>query len=344
MYDLLVFIGRFQPFHDEHKRVVDIALSKAKNVLVLVGSSQRARTPKNPFTYNERSSMILESYEPGTPVWTDGLRDFPYDDDLWADQVREKIKFIALDIVNEGGFHNHGIADMKIGIIGAKKDETSFYLDMFPEFPLEEVELTRYMNATDIRYNYLWHGMCDYKDVPYGSYHEMLDFVKTEKYRNLREWQREIDFYQESWSAAPYPVKHVTADAIVEYKDRILLVKRGKHPGKDLWAVPGGHVNVGERTQNAGLRELREETLIPLTDKELRDRIKGSHVFDDPSRSTIGHVITHAIHIDLSDLENEPMVTGTDDAVEAMWAFKDTITEDMFFDDHWHMIQHFIGN
>lgn len=36
MIDLLVFIGRFQPFHNEHKRVIDVALEKAKHVLVLV--------------------------------------------------------------------------------------------------------------------------------------------------------------------------------------------------------------------------------------------------------------------------------------------------------------------
>lgn len=345
MYDLLVFIGRFQPFHNEHKRVIDIALSKAKNVLVLVGSSYRARTPKNPFTYDERSDTILESYAVGTNLWTDGLHDFPYDDDKWADQVRDRIKEVALEIVNEGGFRNHGIADLKIGIIGAKKDDTSFYLDMFPEYPLEEVELTHAIHATDIREAYFRDrsGIGAISLVPEKTYFTLLDFSHTKEFKNLCKWQKEIDDYKKLWASAPYPVKLVTADAIVEYKDRILLVRRGKHPGKGLWAVPGGHVNLGERTEKAALRELREETIIGLTDAELRSRIKGRNVFDDPARSTIGHVITHAVHIDLSDLPEQPLVVGNDDAEEAVWALKDRITEDMFYDDHWHMIRHFIS-
>ena len=342
MYDLLVFIGRFQPFHREHKRVVDIALTKAHNVLVLVGSSNRARSPKNPFTYLERSDMILNAFEPGTSLYTDSIRDFPYDDDKWANQVRECIKFVALDIVNEGGFHNHGVADAKIGIIGAKKDDTSFYLDMFPEFPLEEVGLDHAIHATDIRHGYFTGGIWD--DVPESAYKFMVNFERTEEFANLVNWQAEVDEYKKLWASAPYPVKQVTADAIVKYRDRVLLVKRAKDPGFGQWAVPGGHVNVGERVEVAALRELREETLIPLTDAELRSRIEGKQVFDDPGRSTIGHVITHAVLIDLSDLEEQPEVIGADDAYAAIWARLDRITEDMFYDDHWHMIQHFLGS
>jgi len=51
-FDLLVFVGRFQPFHKEHKRVIDIALEKSRHVLILVGSAGKARTIRNPFTYD----------------------------------------------------------------------------------------------------------------------------------------------------------------------------------------------------------------------------------------------------------------------------------------------------
>ena len=37
MFDALVFIGRFQPFHNGHKAVVEAALEKAKEVIVVVG-------------------------------------------------------------------------------------------------------------------------------------------------------------------------------------------------------------------------------------------------------------------------------------------------------------------
>ena len=58
MYDALVFIGRFQPFHKGHESVVKEALKQAKEVIVVVGSSFEARTLRNPFTFEERKSMI----------------------------------------------------------------------------------------------------------------------------------------------------------------------------------------------------------------------------------------------------------------------------------------------
>jgi 8-oxo-dGTP diphosphatase len=40
----------------------------------------------------------------------------------------------------------------------------------------------------------------------------------------------------------------------------VLLIKRGKEPGKGKWAFPGGKVLWGEAAQQAALRELTEET------------------------------------------------------------------------------------
>ena len=41
---------------------------------------------------------------------------------------------------------------------------------------------------------------------------------------------------------------------------RILLVKRGREPGKGSWAPPSGFVEAGETPEEACLRELKEET------------------------------------------------------------------------------------
>ena len=43
-------------------------------------------------------------------------------------------------------------------------------------------------------------------------------------------------------------------------RGRLLLVRRGRPPGRGLWAVPGGRVEAGETSLEAVVREVREET------------------------------------------------------------------------------------
>jgi 8-oxo-dGTP diphosphatase len=41
---------------------------------------------------------------------------------------------------------------------------------------------------------------------------------------------------------------------------RVLLTQRAKPPFQDKWSLPGGHVEAGERLEEAAMRELSEET------------------------------------------------------------------------------------
>jgi len=41
---------------------------------------------------------------------------------------------------------------------------------------------------------------------------------------------------------------------------KVLLVQRGRDPGRGLWAVPGGKIRHGEPMREAARRELLEET------------------------------------------------------------------------------------
>jgi len=51
------------------------------------------------------------------------------------------------------------------------------------------------------------------------------------------------------------------AVAALAVKDgKILLVKRRYPPSAGRWSLPGGHVELGERLEEAVLRELKEET------------------------------------------------------------------------------------
>lgn len=53
-----LFLGRFQPFHNGHLRVVREASEEYDEVVVVIGSKQYSRTQDNPFTYKERFEMI----------------------------------------------------------------------------------------------------------------------------------------------------------------------------------------------------------------------------------------------------------------------------------------------
>ena len=52
----------------------------------------------------------------------------------------------------------------------------------------------------------------------------------------------------------------LAALAVVIRDDHVLLVRRRNEPDAGLWGFPGGHVELGEPTLDAAVRELHEET------------------------------------------------------------------------------------
>ena len=345
-FDLLVFVGRFQPFHNEHKRIIDIALEKSKNVLVLVGSAGKARTIRNPFTFEERGDMIRGSFDTSDQLnlIIKPLYDKTYNDAAWINQVQSIVKDTALDVANDGNsFRASGYNDIKVGLIGASKDNTSYYLKMFPQFKSVNVEIENDIHATTIREKYLDTSLLRPDKVPDSVTKFLVEFAGTKEYSQLNSELKFVRAYKKQWEAAPYPVKHATVDAVVEQSGHILLVKRKAEPGKGLWALPGGHLNEYEKQLDGAIRELREETKIKVPEAVLRGSIRDHETFDDPYRSTLGRVITKAYHFKLADDVTLPKVKGADDAEKAKWVPISELREEDFFDDHYFIIQYFLG-
>lgn len=347
-FDLLVFVGRFQPFHNEHKRIIDIALQKSRNVLVLVGSAGKARTIRNPFTFYERRDMIQGAYtnaieETLAPanfvsnrLIIKPLYDKTYNEAAWIKQVQDIVKDTVLEIRSTFDLRPN------VGLIGASKDNTSYYLKMFPQYKSVNVDIQADVHATGIREDYLDTGRIS-DDCPKSVFEFLMKFRHEDAYEQLA---RELNFvrdYQKQWEVSPYPVKHATVDAVVEQSGHILLVKRRSEPGKGLWALPGGHLNEYERQLDGAIRELREETKIKVPEAVLRGSIRDHETFDDPYRSTLGRVITKAYHFKLADDVTLPKVKGADDAEKAKWVPIGDLREEDFFDDHFHIIQYFLG-
>ncbi|KZC79458.1 adenylyltransferase/cytidyltransferase family protein [Sphingobium yanoikuyae] len=57
-----VFIGRFQPMNIGHEHVIARALENAERLIVLVGSANVARDPRNPFSFAEREAMLGSTF------------------------------------------------------------------------------------------------------------------------------------------------------------------------------------------------------------------------------------------------------------------------------------------
>jgi 8-oxo-dGTP diphosphatase len=63
-----------------------------------------------------------------------------------------------------------------------------------------------------------------------------------------------------------YPRPAVTTDCLIFYglseDQEVLLIQRKKEPFQDMWALPGGFVEIDEDLPIAAARELEEETNI----------------------------------------------------------------------------------
>ena len=98
----------------------------------------------------------------------------------------------------------------------------------------------------------------------------------------------------------------VAVGAVVFKEECVLLVRRGQPPAEDLWAIPGGSVEIAER-------EILEETGIQI------QAAKPIYTFDVIDRDAAGNVRFHYVIVDLAAdyVMGEP-VPG-DDALEARW-------------------------
>lgn len=56
-----LIIGRFQPFHFGHLRLIEFAAKEVDSLIIGIGSSQESNTKENPFSAEERRRMIENS-------------------------------------------------------------------------------------------------------------------------------------------------------------------------------------------------------------------------------------------------------------------------------------------
>jgi bifunctional NMN adenylyltransferase/nudix hydrolase len=353
-YTHCVLIGRFEPFHNEHLKLLKHSLKIAELVIIVLGSNRCAPNFRNPWSVNEREEMIY-AVTPDTDkdrIRFVHARDHTYNDGQWLTEVQQKVNQVTthdfLRLSNKKP-NERGHAP-KICLNGNFKDDTSYYLNMFPQWDfIGNYGLKNdFGGATMIREGYFSNDPKNIewmKHIPSTTMDFLEKFKKTDTFWDMHyEWQYLKD-YRKSWENVPFPPIFVTTDAVVIKSGHVLIVKRGHNPGAGLLALPGGFLNTNERIEDCVLRELKEETKIMVPKLNLRNAIRESKVFDHPKRSLRGRTITHAFYIKLNDQGALPEVVGSDDAKEAFWLpINDVfLNENRFFEDHIHIINHFIS-
>jgi bifunctional NMN adenylyltransferase/nudix hydrolase len=272
--------------------------------------------------------------------------DYFYNDNMWITSVQEKM--------NEA---THG--SKNISLFGTQKDSSSFYLDLFPQWKRELVKYEAGIDATSIRDLYFTLNLRDITRFVHPNVYEKLRndmminaVTPRDSFMDLKNEYEYIENYKAQWKGAPFPPTFTTADAVVVQSGHVLVVRRRSYPGKGLIALPGGFLEtqgkngkpIDRSLEQCALRELREETRIKMTKQELKAAIVDDKVFDHPERSLRGRTITHAFCMSLGH-GSLAKVQGEDDADKAWWmSLREVMTsEEKFFEDHFHIINHFVN-
>ena len=84
-----------------------------------------------------------------------------------------------------------------------------------------------------------------------------------------------------------YKIPSLTVDIFIYNENHeFILIKRKNDPFKDHWALPGGFVDYGEKTEDAAIREAKEETSIDI------ESVKLFNVYSDPNRDPRRHTVS----------------------------------------------------
>ncbi len=83
-----LFIGRFQPLHWGHVKVIEWLLTQHKEVVVAIGSADKAMTIDNPFSVGERLEMFRRHFGENCRLIYCAIPDTGGQSTIWAAHLR----------------------------------------------------------------------------------------------------------------------------------------------------------------------------------------------------------------------------------------------------------------
>lgn len=362
--NVYVYIGRFQPAHRGHEAVLEHAIQQADRVIVLVGSAEQARSPKNPFTFTERAKVLdgittrlaQDEWAKGRRVNIDILpvHDFVYNNQKWLMEVQEQVRSCT--------------KSENITLTGCRKDgdDSTFYLEFFPQWKQDFITEAIYhnvdkdgnilgvagsVNATQLRNQFFSTKNIPDTDLLTPETVEFLEKFSTAHEEEFNYLVKEHAFNQKYKSdmkkQLPYDsIPFLTGDSLVVCAGHILVGVRRSEPGKGQYCLPGGFFDAWKDKDqvDTAIRELREETKIDVPEKKLRGSIERVDEFGDFDRDPRWRVITKCVYIKLEGTKL-PKVKGSDDLKGCFWMPMTEIAKnrDKFFVDHVSIIDTFLG-
>jgi len=331
-----VFIGRFQPVHNIHSKIINYSLSKYDKTVIIIGSSEASFSLRNPFSDDFRKHMITGCIEDkrASTFSIRFLKDSNYNFNQWLKDVHNIVEDEKLTKNDE------------IFLIGHYKDSGSYWLNHFPQWNLDKIDFEDKLSSTQIRENLFSWCPTDWKDYVPESTIKVINDWKSSRNDLFELAKNELQFitdYKNKWSNAPFPPTFVTVDSIVLCKGHVVIIKRGRNPGKGQYAMPGGFINQNESLKDAAIRELKEETKIDVAKPILENSLKQVKVFDYPYRDPRGRIITHVHQFELN-LKELPNIKAADDANDVKWmSFGDIdLGYSHFYSDHYQIIKNIL--
>lgn len=212
-YDLIVFIGRFQPFHKGHYQVAKEAIAQTDSFLIVLGGKDSPRDSKNPYTVEERKKIIQASFT------EEELLPFGHIEAI-CDYADDAVWMTALEnIINTACSKSNA----KIAIIGHEKDASSYYLRQCAEkWHVILPDNMLIMSASDIRDNIyssisvvdqMVNSMAAYYAEEYIRFHKLV----------LKQEHNDIIELDQFRSKCKFPIEYTTVAAIVKYNDFYLV-------------------------------------------------------------------------------------------------------------------------
>lgn len=310
-----VFIGRFQPCHEGHIHALGVAASQVGTLIILVGSANKARSIKNPWTYTERVQMLRKKLRTAGVDNVDFLpiNDYPYNDEQWISDVKVTVRSRTI---------------WEPVLFGHSKEGNN-YLKWFPEWEFQEIQSVYRINATQVRENMF----ADSDPEMPATVHDDWKFYQNEK---------------KIFANYPFPetLNFNCSDAVLVCQGKVLLIERKHAPGRGAWALPGGFKNAKETFLDCAIRELMEETNVRVPEKVLRGSVVRQELFDSPTRSFGLPRNTMAVLIKIQpDPDGKPpRANGADDAATAAWVdIVDALNNYRLYDDHADIISKMTG-